>query len=116
MSLPIEILKEKLLAEKALLEQELNHIGKKMDTESSDWIIGTEGGGDHADIQENADEVIDFQQRIALLEPLEQQYQDVLDALDKIDAGTYGICEKTGDAIPEERLMANPSARTCAHC
>ena len=37
---------------------------------------------------------------------------DELDhALDKIDAGTYGICEVSGEQIPEGRLQAMPTAR-----
>jgi RNA polymerase-binding transcription factor DksA len=40
---------------------------------------------------------------------------DVKDALAKIDAGTYGICETSGEPIEEARLRANPAARTCMH-
>jgi len=32
--------------------------------------------------------------------------------LDAVTAGTYGICEVSGEQIPEERLLANPSATT----
>jgi len=45
---------------------------------------------------------------------LEAQLKDVNDALDKMDKGVYGVCEKTGEAIPENRLMVYPSARTLA--
>jgi DnaK suppressor protein len=34
-------------------------------------------------------------------------------ALDKIDEGTYGVCEIGGEPIEEERLEADPAARTC---
>jgi RNA polymerase-binding transcription factor DksA len=37
-------------------------------------------------------------------------------ALARIDSGTYGACERCGDAIPEERLDAIPHARTCVRC
>jgi RNA polymerase-binding transcription factor DksA len=36
---------------------------------------------------------------------------DVDRALAKLDAGTYGVSEKTGDPIPRERLEAIPWAR-----
>ena len=49
---------------------------------------------------------------IALHEMLEREYADVNDALAKIEAGTYGICEETGKEIPYERLEANPTAKT----
>jgi len=35
-------------------------------------------------------------------------------ALDRIENGTYGICEGTGQPIPKERLEAMPWARYCA--
>jgi len=33
-------------------------------------------------------------------------------ALQKIEAGTYGVCEDTGQPIPYERLSLIPWART----
>lgn len=42
----------------------------------------------------------------------EEQLQDIEVALDKIDQGTYGIDEETGEKIPQERLEALPTART----
>lgn len=37
-------------------------------------------------------------------------------ALARIDAGTYGVCESCGAAIPIERLEAIPHTRTCVTC
>lgn len=37
-------------------------------------------------------------------------------ALAKMDAGTYGICEKCGEPIPHERLEALPFASLCVKC
>ncbi|KKB74954.1 MULTISPECIES: TraR/DksA C4-type zinc finger protein [Bacillus] len=37
--------------------------------------------------------------------------QEVEDALERMEDGTYGICEKTGREIPYERLKAVPYAR-----
>ena len=36
---------------------------------------------------------------------------EVLDALRRIDRGTYGVCEITGEPIPAERLNSIPWAR-----
>lgn len=42
---------------------------------------------------------------------------DAIDrALERIDQGTYGICEECGSPIPEARLEAFPSATTCIRC
>ena len=37
-------------------------------------------------------------------------------ALRRVAEGTYGICERCGRPIPEERLEARPTARTCVSC
>ena len=39
--------------------------------------------------------------------------RDVARALDKLDAGTYGLCEACGEAISADRLEAMPAARYC---
>ncbi len=40
----------------------------------------------------------------------------VLSALEKTEQGTYGVCERCGSAINEERLMAIPTASLCITC
>jgi DnaK suppressor protein len=37
-------------------------------------------------------------------------------ALARVEAGTYGRCERCGAAIGDERLDARPTARTCVGC
>lgn len=37
-------------------------------------------------------------------------------ALEKLAAGTYGICDRCGQAIPEARLEARPAAGLCVGC
>jgi DnaK suppressor protein len=49
----------------------------------------------------------------ALLAQQQRELAEVLHALSKIEEGRYGICEESGDAIPLERLRAEPHARYC---
>jgi DnaK suppressor protein len=37
-------------------------------------------------------------------------------ALEKFDEGTYGICDRCGTTIPDERLEARPSSVRCVRC
>ena len=37
-------------------------------------------------------------------------------ALEKLDDGTYGICDRCGALIPEERLEARPWTSLCISC
>jgi DnaK suppressor protein len=41
---------------------------------------------------------------------------DVERALEKLEDGTYGICDSCGEPIGEERLEAIPSATLCISC
>lgn len=47
-------------------------------------------------------------------------WRDILDmidhALEKIDSGTYGICENCGAVIPRSRLSVIPYAMYCTRC
>lgn len=51
-----------------------------------------------------------------LLEAAHAHLDEVSSALARIAAGTYGICERCGQAIAPERLEARPIARLCIRC
>jgi DnaK suppressor protein len=40
----------------------------------------------------------------------------IKDALDRIEEGTYGICEECGENISDERLKARPVTTLCIDC
>ncbi|MDO8566395.1 MAG: TraR/DksA C4-type zinc finger protein [Candidatus Moranbacteria bacterium] len=102
-------LKEKLLGEKSHLEAELLVLAKPTgsagDYETRMEEIGT-------DPDENATEVEGYVDNLGLETNLEGQLKDVTDALAKMDQGTYGVCEKTGEEISVDRLKVYPAART----
>jgi RNA polymerase-binding transcription factor DksA len=52
----------------------------------------------------------------ALVTSLQDSLAEVQEALEKMDAGTYGICESCGQAITPARLEAKPAARRCIDC
>lgn len=103
------VLKEKLLQEKAHLEQELSVFAKKTDANGNYDTQMEEIG---TDMEDNTTEVEDYVDNLGLEQNLETQLKDVNDALEKMRKGTYGICEKTGEEIHTDRLMVYPSART----
>jgi hypothetical protein len=41
---------------------------------------------------------------------------EVFEALQRIDAGTYGTCVDCGGNIPLVRLRVRPEATRCVHC
>lgn len=46
-------------------------------------------------------------------ESLKSLLREVDSALERMDAGTYGICEECHDSIEKDRLLANPFVRYC---
>jgi DnaK suppressor protein len=46
----------------------------------------------------------------------EARRSQILDALERIDAGSYGVCARCGQPIPYGRLLVFPEARMCAVC
>ncbi|MEV4642953.1 TraR/DksA C4-type zinc finger protein [Actinoplanes sp. NPDC049548] len=55
-------------------------------------------------------------QLTALLAVARERLADVDDALRRVAAGTYGVCERCGEPIGDERLAARPFARFCMAC
>lgn len=110
----IEQFKNRLEKEKAVLEEELKSVGRVNPSNPGDWEA-TPPGADisQADRNEVADEIEDFENNAGILKSLEIKYNEVKDALAKIENGKYGICEVCGKAIEEDRLDANQAARTC---
>jgi len=67
--------------------------------------------GDVADVAEG---VIEDRQRAALDEHDRAELDEIEHALSKLDAGTYGFSEESGQPLPFERLRALPWARYAA--
>jgi DnaK suppressor protein len=77
-----------------------------------------EESGANAEVQAQAHEAEDDAQRLSELELegnlaafADTRLDDIERALQKIDAGTYGVSESSGTPIPIERLEAYPEAR-----
>ena len=59
-----------------------------------------------------------FEQEFALslLQNQEQVLQEIGDALERLQQGTFGRCEECGHAIPKARLQTVPYTRHCVAC
>ena len=55
-------------------------------------------------------------QLTALLAAARLRIAEVDDALSRVDAATYGLCERCRQPIAEDRLAARPFARYCMAC
>jgi RNA polymerase-binding protein DksA len=60
---------------------------------------------------DGAAEEVDLERTISSVESERELLHEVQDALERMQRGTYGICEQTGENIPLERLNAIPFTR-----
>ena len=65
---------------------------------------------------EAASELAEMERDDAMLAVVESQRVEVLAALERLDAGTYGRCVSCGTELPEERLEVRPEAARCVNC
>jgi DnaK suppressor protein len=109
----IDHFKKKLEEEKKLVEKELGELGWK-NPQTGEWDTDTtDVDASATERDELADRQEEYEERSEELAPLEARYKDINDAIQKIEEGTYGKCEKCGEPIEEDRLEVNPAARTC---
>jgi RNA polymerase-binding transcription factor len=52
-------------------------------------------------------------QLTAVLEATRHHVSELAEAVSRLDAGGYGVCEVCEQVIPPERLEARPTARRC---
>lgn len=109
----LEELKERLLGEKKRIEDEVGHFAKTTDVED-EFTTKFDSLGE--DMEDNATEVEEYADNLALENSLEKQLKEIDAALADMEQGVYGICKNCGQEIAIERLKAYPAARNCIKC
>jgi len=74
----------------------------------------TDSAGD--DQADTGTKTFEREQEISLANSIRERITQVERALDRLDDGQYGWCERCGNPIPVERLAAFPSATLCVAC
>jgi DnaK suppressor protein len=67
-------------------------------------------------IGDGTNEAIDRLTNVGAAEQLDAMRADVVRALAKLEDGTYGLCDRCGLSIPDERLEARPWSVLCVRC
>ncbi len=107
--------KEKLETERALVIKELTQIGVVKNKKNPDDWEATPQNIDttRSDPNEVADRIESYEGNTALVQELDGRLAEIDAALEKIKNNSYGVCEIGGEKIEEDRLEANPAAKTC---
>jgi RNA polymerase-binding transcription factor DksA len=104
--------KEKIQEYKTKLEKERGLISAEIKQEESPVDFGSDI--DHFD--EETDKTEEMGNQLAMAQDLKNRLNDIDHALEKIQQGTYGICEKCGKEIEAEILDIDPESRLCKNC
>jgi RNA polymerase-binding transcription factor DksA len=106
--------KQQLEKELGLVENELKTVGRINPVNPKDWEpTPPPQDTDLAENEEVAERIEAYEGNTAILKELEIRFNEIKTALKKIEEGKYGNCEVCGKPIEEDRLQANPAARTC---
>jgi DnaK suppressor protein len=99
-------LRESTEAESATLARDLEAL----------FAASRDSNGDDEHDPEGATVGFERAQLTALLGAARERIAEVDDALRRVDAGTYGVCERCGGPIAADRLAVRPFARFCITC
>jgi len=111
----VEELKEKLDAQKASLQKELENFATEDKNLKHNWNTSYPNR-ESGNMEEEADEAQEYDNLLSLEHNLELRLKDVNLALEKVEKGEYGKCEKCGKESVQFRLEAIPEARLCMKC
>jgi DnaK suppressor protein len=98
----------------ALRERVLGAAQYIVEGDVDDGELSSAAGDQH--IADHASEMVDRELDESLGVNAGQIVHEIDRALEKIEDGTYGLCERCGQPIPEERLDAVPYATLCVSC
>jgi RNA polymerase-binding transcription factor DksA len=100
----VEEARARLLAERAHVLEELESLRARLETKG-DYGLG-----------EGDPMIYQWELNLALLERAEQHLAEIEEALEQLDMGIYGQCEKCDRPIEQERLALLPHTTLCSQC
>ena len=110
MVLDIAKAEQALREERARLVRQLHELGAD---ETGELRSDLDFGGSFADAAAVTAERTEI---LGLVETLKTQLDAIDHALERIEAGSYGICEVCGGEIGEDRLAFRPESVLCVGC
>ena len=103
---------------RAELERDIDQLSNELRHAQSDLVHLMRDSGDGAgDDQADAGaKTYEREQEISLANNAREMLQQTEHALERLDDGSYGICESCGNPIGKLRLQAAPRATLCMPC
>src|SRR6478752_1023379 len=104
-TLDLSALKEKLLAQRTQLQQDLE-VSQHEIAEEGDELVQESGVSNH--MADEATDMADTETEMAIENATQHELNLVEQALARLEAGTYGTCNNCGKPINPDRLEARP--------
>jgi len=79
-------------------------------------LMRDSGGGAGDDEADTGTKNVTREHEMALTANAREMLVQTERALERLDAGTYGVCERCGEAIGKARMQAFPRATLCVSC
>ncbi|MFJ6936097.1 TraR/DksA family transcriptional regulator [Streptomyces sp. NPDC101132] len=100
-----------LMSEILRLREELHH-----SEEAITGLMRDSGDGAGDDQADTGTKNITREHELALASNAREMLEQTERALERLDAGTYGVCENCGNPIGKARMQAFPRATLCVEC
>ncbi len=107
--LDLQAIRKRLEEERASLVSDIDSLQVENENQETDYGASNHPGDD-------ASEVFLRERNLTLRENSDDMLAQVDAALERLDNGTYGTCQRCGKQINPERLEALPSAAYCIAC
>ena len=100
------------------LKEERGRLGKALDQlrASAPAVGETKEGSPYGKKEEGATEAFELEKRLALERRVSGLLSEVEHALQKLEKGTYGLCDICGQSVEMARLEVLPQANLCLSC
>jgi DnaK suppressor protein len=102
-----------LLKKRKTIQASVEQLRESTQSKEEDTLIAQRFDTDIAD---QGSDSMDREKSFLFISRELQYLSRIEEALKRIKHGTYGICTRCGNEIPEERLEAVPTAHTCVKC
>jgi len=104
-----EELQEMLIQRRAQLQGDVNDLEKEAFSDETQHVSSNH-------LADSSFEQYEQEFNLSMIENETEELKEIGRALEKIDMGTFGVCEACGIDISIERLRVMPYTRICIHC
>jgi DnaK suppressor protein len=103
-------------AVRSRLEQEKASLKAQLESLRQAELQAGADEGDNAESADDATDIVVRDRNLAVMSNVRDLLAQVEAALKRLENGTYGICERCGKSIAQERLDVLPYATMCVSC